>query len=277
MGRVLALDLRRGRRPTSPPRPCRPRCARPGATGSTGSSRSAGDRAPTRPRPCASSPSRSRAPPARPSPIARRCPTSPSPPTYSGAELTGFFGMTDPNTRAKERGRRTHHRPDGRALRPQPHPLAAGPHQRRDGHERPGPLRRGGLVADRAPPRPRRWPWPVWPASSTPCPGWSTSPATSRPASDMLTGSILAGRVPAERVDGHPPRPGPAGGRAHRHPPRPGQRHHPGGGHALQRRGRARGHGPHGPGPRRADDAAGARWGPWSSGSACHHAVARWG
>ena len=57
---------------------------------------------------------------------------------------------------------------------------------------------------------------------------------------DMLQGPILGRALPAERVDGRAPRPGPARRWAHRHPPRSGQRHRAAGRHGLQRRRRPR-------------------------------------
>ena len=98
---VAGLDVRRGH------------VARAGAVGAAGhaagaratpsmrSCRSGEGRAPTRARPSASSPSKN---PARRAPRLPTVPRSPHiaiPTTYSGAELTGFFGMTDPAARQK--------------------------------------------------------------------------------------------------------------------------------------------------------------------------------
>ena len=47
------------------------------------------------------------------------------PTTYSGAELTPFFGMTDPATRQKTRRRRSDDRADRRDLRPRAHAVDA--------------------------------------------------------------------------------------------------------------------------------------------------------
>ena len=49
------------------------------------------------------------------------------PTTYSGAELTPFFGMTDPATKQKQGRRRTDVGPGHRHLRPRPHRLHPGP------------------------------------------------------------------------------------------------------------------------------------------------------
>ena len=69
------------------------------------------------------------------------------PTTYSGAELTPFFGMTDPATKQKQGAGGPTSAPVIADLRPRPHRLHPGAGARRDRHERPGPLRGGGLLA----------------------------------------------------------------------------------------------------------------------------------
>ena len=104
------------------------------------------------------------------------------PTTYSGAELTPFFGMTDPATRQKQGAGGPTSVAGRRDLRPRPHRVHPAPRAGRDGHERAGPLRGGGLLAaphaggggHRAG---RRAHDPL-----ARCPRWSPTPATPSPA-----------------------------------------------------------------------------------------------
>ena len=169
--------------------------ARPGATASTASCRFGGGslRRP-RPRRCASSPSRRRAPRRRRAPTDRRCPHVSIPTTYSGAELTPFFGMTDPATRQKSGAGGPTVAPIAAVYDPELTLSTPAAGQRRDRHERAGPLRRGGLVA--APHargrgrRARRRRAHRRRAAAA----WSTTRTTSPPAPTMLEGAVLGGR-----------------------------------------------------------------------------------
>ena len=116
------------------------------------------------------------------------------PTTYSGAELTPFFGMTDPATRQKQGAGGPTSAPVDRDLRPRPHRLHARPRARRDRHERPGALRGGGLLA--APhPRGRGDRTGRGAARSTRrCPRSWPSRRTPRRGPPMLAGAALAGR-----------------------------------------------------------------------------------
>ena len=69
------------------------------------------------------------------------------PTTYSGAELTPFFGMTDPTTRQKSGGGGPTVAPIAAIYDPELTLSTPAAGQRRDRHERARPLRRGGLVA----------------------------------------------------------------------------------------------------------------------------------
>ena len=175
-------------------RSCSRRCCRPGATASTASCPSAAARAPTSARRCASSPSRRRARPARPTPTGPRCPHVSIPTTYSGAELTPFFGMTDPATRQKSGAGGPTIAPIAAIYDPELTLATPARVSAETGHERAGPLRRGGLVARAARPRPRPSRWPAPPASSTRCPRVVDDPDDLDARADMLEGAVLGGR-----------------------------------------------------------------------------------
>ena len=146
------------------------------------------------------------------------------PTTYSGAELTPLFGMTDPVDQAEERRGRSDLGAGGRGLRPGAHPRHPTAGQRRDRHERAGPLRGGGVVAAIARPRPRPSRSRQSVASPTPCRGGRRRPDDRRRAHRHARRRRARRPVPAERGDGHPPRPVADGRRPQRHPARPGQR-----------------------------------------------------
>ena len=116
------------------------------------------------------------------------------PTTYSGAELTPFFGMTDPATRQKQGA-------GGPTSAPvvaiyDPELTASTPPRvlRRDGHERAGPLRGGGVVA--APHARGRGDRPGRRAHDplAPCPPSSPIPDNASARAAMLEGRRLAGR-----------------------------------------------------------------------------------
>ena len=161
---------------------------------------SAAARAPTWPRRCASSPSRRRARPARRSPTARRCPHVVDPHDLLGRRAHAVLRHDRPRDPAEERRRRPDDRADRGGLRPRADAVDAGPGQRRDRHERAGPLRRGGRGRRSAPPRPRPSRSPAPGASSTRCPRVVDDPPTSTPATDMLAGAVLGRPVPPERA-----------------------------------------------------------------------------
>ena len=95
---------------------------------------------------------------------------------------------------AEDGRRRPDDRPDRRHLRPRAHAVDPATGERRDGHERAGPLRRGRRTRRTARPRPRRSRWPAPAGSSPRCRWWSTTRATSSVRASMLEGAVLGGR-----------------------------------------------------------------------------------
>ena len=120
--------------------------------------------------------------------------------------------------RGRSRGPVARPRPGRGHLRPGAHAVDAAAGERRDGHERAGPLRRGGLVAAPHPGgrghragRRRRH-------RTMRCPLVVDDPDDLDARTAHARGRLPGRSVPAERRDGRAPRPGPARRRPHRHP-----------------------------------------------------------
>ena len=227
LGRSLASTFSEVRSHVPTHRSSKPRCSRRGATRSTASSASVVARARTSARRCSYFTEQEAGTPGASYADRPALPHIAIPTTYSGAELTPFFGMTDERTHTKAGGGGPTTAPIAVDVRPAAHASTPRPRERRDRHERARPLRRGRVLpAPHARGRSDRG-WRASGASLARClPSW-TIPTTSTRRTDALAGAALAGRCLAERDDGRPSRPRPARRRAHRHPARPRERSDP--------------------------------------------------
>ena len=232
LGSVAGVDVHRGRARTCRPPPCRPRCSRPRRDGGR-RHRLVRRRLVRRPRQGGVLLHRAGGGHAR-SVVRRpaRAAAHRDPHDLLRRRAHAVLRHDRPSARTEERGRRADHRADGRRLRPRAHARHAGTCQRRDGHERARRTASRSRGRPAARPRPRRSGWPGVRRIVDALPAVVDDPDDVDARTDMLAGCGPRGPLPAERVDGRAPRPGPARRRAHRHPARPGERRDPA--HAMR-------------------------------------------